>query len=78
MTKLVVIFFIGDDFKHVQDDVINPGVMWVIQLRLLLRSVIHDKWLGKECVSIKKWKAKLKGTFLSAYFIFAMYMVFRQ
>ena len=28
MTKLVVvvIFFIGDDFKHVQDDVINPEV----------------------------------------------------
>ena len=26
MTKLMVIFFIGDDFKHVQDDVINPGV----------------------------------------------------
>ena len=26
VTKLMVIFFIGDDFKHVQDDVINPGV----------------------------------------------------
>ena len=56
----------------------NWTVMWTIQLRLLLRSVIHDKWLGKECVSIKKWKAKLKGTFLSAYFIFAIYTVFRQ